>query len=412
MSTGLRKATLQEMRNANGDVEAVEGTEVEVQFNPESLRLTLRNQVEGGESRARQVRQHVGRSSTELSFDLVFDTADEIRDDGTARDVRERTAMVERFLVPKKEDGEEKPSPPMVRFHWGDLILIGVITNLSVDFELFSPDGTPLRAKTSVSIREQDPRYQYLEAGAGASEESPSSRDGSGGQGEGRPGEPGSESRGDPDRSDSTREGESLADFAVRQGLDPSRWRALADQVENPLSLPAGMDLPFDSTLGSELGVGARAGATGGSGASAEAGLGLEAAGGVLARGKALSGAGGLSAALTAAARASARAESGAERSAFGSAADGTAEAGASTGVGDSAVASAAGGGSAGGVASAGGSGDRRTLTFGRGVPLRPLRGGGAPGPAPVLHPGGGSPNDGGADGPSDPIRPSWEEEG
>jgi hypothetical protein len=384
MSAGLQKATLQEVRNGDGDVEPVEGTELEVQFNPESLRLTHRNQVEGGESRARQVRQHVGRSSTELSFDLVFDTADEIREDGTARDVRERTAMVERFLIPKTENGERKPAPPRVRFHWGELVLVGVITSLSIDFDLFSPDGTPLRAKTSVSIQEQDPRYEFLEAGAGAARESAS-----GGSGSGRPGEPGSDAGGDPDRTESAQEGESLADFATRQGLDPSRWRALAQAngVDDPRSLPAGVELSFDSTLSAGMGVGTRTGPTARGGAGLEAELGLaDGAGASLARGRALAQAGGLAAALDAAAGADVAARAQAERDAF-----------AKTGAG---------------AERPGAGADARARTFGRGVPLRPLRGGPDADPAPLL----GSPRAGGQGGARpaplrDPARPSWEED-
>ncbi|HEX5080966.1 MAG TPA: hypothetical protein VFY40_02900, partial [Blastocatellia bacterium] len=65
-----------------------------VQFNPTTLKLTLSNQVEGGDSQGRQVRQHIGPSSTTLSLDLIFDTADE----GTTenpRSVREKTKKLE-----------------------------------------------------------------------------------------------------------------------------------------------------------------------------------------------------------------------------------------------------------------------------------------------------------------------------
>lgn len=406
MSGGLTKATLWEVESRDDDVVRVEGSDVDVQFNPDSLRLTLRNQVEGGESRGRQVRQHVGKSSTELSFDLLFDTADEVRDDGEARDVRERTAMVERFLVPPVENGERKESPPMVEFHWGSLILDGVMTNLSIDFELFSPDGIPLRARMSVSIQEQDPRYQYLEAGAGSNEASSAKSKGGDGGGDGagdasdsgRAGDPGSDSRGDPDRTDTAQEGESLSDFAARQGLDPSRWRALADEVDDPLSLPAGQEIPFDSSLGESLGVDSRRGATGGAEASTPARLGLEPGqGGSLARGKALSGAGGLSSALDEAERVGEAAETGAERAAFG------AEAGGGAGHRGSEARLSVSGGAEGT--------DRRSLTFGRGVPLRPRRGGGEESSRPLLRRGGGSRDEGRSRRPADPGRPSWEED-
>ena len=147
--SGLEKATLKELPD---------GKEIAVQFNPASLKLTLSNTVEGGKARNRVTRQYLGSSSTDLSFDLVFDTADEIQEGGKARSVREKTALVEKFLLPKGK-GKNKKAPPRVHFHWGDLIIEGVISNLTIETDLFSADGIPLRAKMSVSIKEQDAKY-------------------------------------------------------------------------------------------------------------------------------------------------------------------------------------------------------------------------------------------------------------
>src|ERR1700761_5423678 len=72
---------------------------IEVQFNPATMRLQISNATEGGESLGRQVRQHLGKSSTTLTLDLIFDTADE----GTTvapRSVRDRTAIIEKYVLP------------------------------------------------------------------------------------------------------------------------------------------------------------------------------------------------------------------------------------------------------------------------------------------------------------------------
>src|SRR4030095_5619842 len=125
-----------------------------VQFNPTTLKLTLSNQVEGGDSQGRQVRQHIGPSSTTLSLDLIFDTADE----GTTenpRSVREKTKQLERFLAPKG-DGSQAGAPPQIRFSWGDLEVTGVVDQLTIDFDHFAANGAPLRAKVSLSIQGQD----------------------------------------------------------------------------------------------------------------------------------------------------------------------------------------------------------------------------------------------------------------
>src|SRR3954462_7789278 len=114
MST-LSKATLTEI-SADSSAEPVEGTEIAVQFNPSSLKLDLANVVEGGDTRGRQNRQYLGKTSTTLTFDLHFDTADR----GPTHkpvSVRTLTAAVERFVLPKGS-GNTKQAPPKARFQW------------------------------------------------------------------------------------------------------------------------------------------------------------------------------------------------------------------------------------------------------------------------------------------------------
>ncbi len=359
----LQKATLQEI-GSDRDAQPV-GDPVEVQFNPETLRLSLRNQVEGGQNRGRQVRQYTGSSSTSLSFDLVFDTADEIRADGTARSVRERTAMVERFVLPRGE-GEDKQSPPRVRFHWGNLVVDGIIGNLDVDFELFSPDGVPLRAKMRVTVQEQDPKYEYLEAGPGANQ--PPAGAAAPAEGAGAAGQTGTRGSGRPDRSVAALAGESAAALAARAGLDPSRWRALTGLPDDPLSLPAGAELSFAAGAGGSAGLGVRSGASAGAGASLESSLGLAAGADARTSGLALAAAGGVSAALDTVAVTRAQEAQGAARSAFGvggASASASASAGAGAGRAEASASASA-------SASAGVRPDPRATSYGQGVPLRP----------------------------------------
>jgi len=259
--SGLVKATLQEI---GADPQGTPlGDPIPVQFNPNSLRLQLSNQTEGGESRGRQKRQFLGSSSTSLSLELVFDTADE----GTTeqpRSVREKTGVLEKFVLPRGQ-GEDKEAPPRVRFHWGDIILDGVIESLNIDFDHFAPSGVPLRAKMAVEIKEQDARYEFLQSGPGAN------------QGGGAPPPGGAGGGGSPNRSALALGGESAAAFAARVGLDPSAWRGLGLGLEASLSLQAGLEIGFDASLSGGLGLGLTAGAQVGASASLEASFGLEA---------------------------------------------------------------------------------------------------------------------------------------
>jgi Contractile injection system tube protein len=109
----LAKATLQEI-SAGKDAKPL-GDPIPVQFNPESLKLSLSNKIEGGDTRGKQTRQYLGKSSTTLSFDLFFDTADQGMTDKPVS-VRTQTALVERFVLPKGT-GNKKQKPPKCRFH-------------------------------------------------------------------------------------------------------------------------------------------------------------------------------------------------------------------------------------------------------------------------------------------------------
>src|SRR5262245_60355178 len=161
MST-LEKAQLQEIDSKDAPV----GDPIPVQFNPTTLKLQISNTLEGGKTRGRQVRQYIGSSSSTLTLDLVFDSAEE----GTTaapRSVLEKTAQVERFLLPKGE-GTDKQVTPRIRFHWDRLIVDGVVDSLTIDLDHFAANGTPLRAKAFLEIKEQNRKFQLLESGPGA----------------------------------------------------------------------------------------------------------------------------------------------------------------------------------------------------------------------------------------------------
>lgn len=262
--SGLEKATLTRLSNDANDTE--EGEPIPVQFNPSSLKLTLSNNTEGGASRGRPQRQFSGNASTELAFDLVFDTADEDDGSGGPRSVREKTALVEQFVL-SQGTGPGRKAPPRVKFHWDRLIVKGVITSVAVDFDLFASNGTPLRAKVGISIKEQDAKYEIgtsTEGGAPAPGEA-------GGAG------PGSAGGGSGDRSATALAGESAADFAARMGLDPSAWRGLAAGLDGTLSLSAGLEIDFNASLNVSAGIGVSVGFEADVGASLEASLGLKA---------------------------------------------------------------------------------------------------------------------------------------
>lgn len=263
----LEKAKLQAIK-ADG---SPDGDPIPVQFNPSSLRLQISNQTEGGESRGRQVRQYNGSSSTTLTVDLIFDTADEGTTDAP-RSVREKTSQVEQFVYPRGE-GDNKQAPPKLRFEWGDLVLEGVVESLSIDLDHFAANGIPLRAKVGFSFKEQDRKFELLASGPGAN-----SQGNAPAPGQPALGMPGSIGIGVSAQIGVAIGGESAAEFAARVGIDPAAWRGLSFEGSSggSLSLDAGLEVGFSASLNASAGLGVTTGASAGASASLAGSFGLE----------------------------------------------------------------------------------------------------------------------------------------
>jgi hypothetical protein len=259
------KATVQEVSSAPSPNPQPVGTAIAVQVNPASLRLQLQNNVDAGKAFARPNTQYQGSSSSTLSFDLLFDTADEGTTDDPV-DVRTRTRQLERFLLPSKDS--PKAVPPRVQFTYGTLAVVGVMTAMNQDFDFFAPNGVPLRAKCAVTIKEQKPEFDAKLTGAGANTGAGATPPVPPGAGGGAPGtEPAGGGGGAPapaDRTGTALGGESAADFASRMGLDPRAWKDIAGALSNPLSLEAGLQVDFSASLSLDVGLGLEVGATAG----------------------------------------------------------------------------------------------------------------------------------------------------
>ena len=252
----LEKATLQEIGTKPvARPEPVPGTLVTVQVNPTSLRLALTNNTDVGKSVGRPNTTFQGSSSSTLSFDLIMDTADQ-GTTGEPVDVQTLTAQLERFMLPKA--GQPKGVPPRVLFTYKSFQVAGVMSALNLEYDLFSSTGVPLRAKASVTIKEQLPQFDANLLGAGANT-----------GGAATPAVPPAAPQGaapaastPADRTGTALGGESAADFATRMGLDPSTWKTFAAGIADPLSLDAGLQIDFSSSASASAGIGVQAGAT------------------------------------------------------------------------------------------------------------------------------------------------------
>ena len=89
--------------------------------------------------------QYIRGDSEKLSLEALVDTSD------TLDDVR--VTYVEKLRGLMSINAQEH-APPLVAFVWDRPVLTGVLDSLSVSYVLFTPEGIPLRAKLTMSLRE------------------------------------------------------------------------------------------------------------------------------------------------------------------------------------------------------------------------------------------------------------------
>ena len=326
------------------------GDPIEVQFNPNALKLSVANATDTGKTAGRQKAQYLGTGSATLTVELTFDTADEGTTD-EPKSVLDKTTPVEQLLLPQGNDAQ-KQSPPTVRFEWGRFILTGLVESMSVDLDLFSESGVPLRARVGLSIREQKSDFEFMKKGAGANKAGNAVAPGKAGLGAvggiglaagaslsagaslglglsaGISGGIGASLSAGVSLNAQTAvsiDGESAAEFAARVGMDPTAWRAVAaGQIDATLSMPPGVEIDFDVSASAAAGMGASVGPQAGIRTTIEASFGLATppkgavAATFSAPGFALSAAGGVAAAIETVSIAKAESAVASTRQAFG----------------------------------------------------------------------------------------------
>ena len=222
--TPLAKATLT-AEYSSGDLDIFD-----VQYNPTEFTLDKSVQlaeiaIPGLDS---PLLQFVRGQTEKLSVDLFFDTTDE----GTGAGAKTVTKLTDPiYSLAKIEPAGH--APPIVTFAWNaafpgaDLppasgnqrrnVFRGVVESCRQKFTFFSPEGVPLRATLTLSLREYKTLDEQL------SQLNLSS----------------------PDRTHAhlTREGESLARIASIYYARPAEWRAIADknQIDDPRRLNPGL---------------------------------------------------------------------------------------------------------------------------------------------------------------------------
>ena len=165
MSVELRKAELVPFEEKGTKPD--DKSKIVLDFNPETLTIKVQNSLQDVPGRkGRQRTQFVGSSTSTLTLDAYFDSTrpkNEPGREGGERpedlDVRERTKKIAALLQVSDPDAKH-PAPKRVQFRWGSIVFEGVLDAYTEVLEYFSPEGVPLRAKVSISLKEQKFEYQ------------------------------------------------------------------------------------------------------------------------------------------------------------------------------------------------------------------------------------------------------------
>ncbi len=195
-------------------------------FNPKDFSVTKANSWEAkaapGQSAAKPT--FGGGSPREMTLQLLFD-ATLLAPPVSVKDVSIR--LFDAMKATKNEGGaKNKSRPPTLTFRWGAFSFEGVAKSLTVQFQLFRPDGDPIRADVKLALMQWN-----VEGTLG---QNPTTRS-SGALG-----------------SHVVHDGDSLASISHRVYGDPTQWRVIAEAngIDDPLRLRSGRVLSIPSVDG------------------------------------------------------------------------------------------------------------------------------------------------------------------
>jgi LysM repeat protein len=163
--------------------------------------------------------QYTGGERKKLSMDLFFDSYED------GQDVRQFTRQIAQLL----EVHTTHNRPPVCTLEWGesssqppndaDFPFVGVLESLKQQFVLFKSNGTPVRARLSVSFKQ----FRLPEAERKRNPQRASF----------------------PAKTYTSVQGDTLSNIAARLWKKPEEWRRIADanQIQNPRQLTPGQVL-------------------------------------------------------------------------------------------------------------------------------------------------------------------------
>lgn len=203
------------------------GEQIDCWFNPAEYTISKSNKwtVKPVVGQGMPTAQFGGGDAQKLTLDLLFDDAD--RPDGDVRGIT--NSLFAAMSVDKAyASGKNSGRPPMIEFGWGATTTFkAVCDSLKVQFLLFRPNGTPVRAKATVSLIQAEPTV-------GKGPQNPTTRGVAG------------------LRTHVVRDGDSIQSVAHSAYGDATQWRRIAEAngIDDPMRLSRGTVLSIPTLPG------------------------------------------------------------------------------------------------------------------------------------------------------------------
>ncbi|MGH2948042.1 MAG: peptidoglycan-binding protein [Solirubrobacteraceae bacterium] len=204
-----------------------DGETIKVLFNPTEYTITKTNtwnfkQVQGA---SLPPPEFGGGNPRELSLSLLLDSS-LLTPGQSVKGVTDKLFKM-MDVADGQPSGGTRSSPPFVTFRWGAVDTFkAVCTSLTVAFQLFKPNGDPIRADVKVQLKQAE-QASTASSSSSNTAQNPTTRAMAG--------------RG----MHMIRDGDTLPSIAYRTYGDATRWRVIAEanDVDDPLRLRRGRAL-------------------------------------------------------------------------------------------------------------------------------------------------------------------------
>jgi nucleoid-associated protein YgaU len=206
-----------------------QGEKIEAWFNPKEYTLNWNNkwEVKPVPGAGLPSAQFTGTDPQKLSIELLFDDSDARA--GSVMNIAEKLKAMMKVESKFGTGGKNNSRPPMVEFGWGKTLTFkAVVDSLGLQYTLFKPDGTPIRALAKLGLTQVEKATAKSSGGKSTRTNPP----------------PQNPVLISPDglRSHMVRDGDSLQSIAYAAYGDATQWRVIADAngIDDPVHLRRG----------------------------------------------------------------------------------------------------------------------------------------------------------------------------